>query len=280
VTAHATLAQQRRLLAAAVEISTTRYATATAPQSDPLQARVALARLDTEEADLVAQEAKLRAELKALRQVTGTDQLRIEPLRPDAVPAGLHAQGDSSLAAVPDSLADHPRVTARRAAVEAAEQTARVEQLAARPDFTVTGRYAARPLGSDFFSAFVGVRLPLWSGRKQGRLADAARAEADAARAAEDEETTALNTDLRSTLADVQSGATRLHLLTSQIIPAAQATVDATLRGYRVGQVEFLNVLAAEDSLYRAELDAALVAAEHLTHFVMLQQLLSREDVR
>ena len=81
------------------------------------------------------------------------------------------------MATLPDSLPDHPRLAARRAAVEAAEQTARVEQLAARPDFTITGRYGARPLGSDFFSAFVGVRLPLWSGRKQGRLAEAARAD-------------------------------------------------------------------------------------------------------
>jgi len=280
VTARTTLLRQRSLLATAVDISTTRYATATAPQSDPLQARVALARLDTEEADLVAQEARLRAELKALRKVSGADGFRVEPIRPETVPTALRAQGDSSLATVPDSLADHPRLAARRAAVEVAEQTARVEQLAGRPDFTVSGRYGARPLGSDFFSAFVGVRLPLWSGRKQGRLAEAARAEADAPRAAVDEETTALDAELRSTLADVQSGAIRLNLLTNQIIPAAQATVDATLRGYRVGQVEFLNVLAAEDSRYRAELDAALVAAEQLTHFVMLQQLLSREDVR
>jgi outer membrane protein TolC len=50
------------------------------------------------------------------------------------------------------------------------------------------------------------------------------------------------------------------------------------LRSYRVGQAPFLTVLAAEDSLYRAELEAAMVAAEHLTHLVMLQQLLEEED--
>jgi outer membrane protein TolC len=50
------------------------------------------------------------------------------------------------------------------------------------------------------------------------------------------------------------------------------------LRSYRVGQAPFLNVLAAEDALYRAQLDAAMVAAEHLTHLVMLEQLLVREE--
>lgn len=278
VTARATLLRQRGLLATAVEISTTRYATATAPQSDPLQARVALARLDTEEADLAAQEARLRADLKALRKVSRADPLTIEPIRPGALPVCLDAPDASTRAALPDSLGDHPRLAARRAAVEAAELTARVEQLSARPDFTITARYGARPLGSDFFSAFVGVRLPLWAGRKQGRLAEAARSDADAARAAVDEETTALTAELRGTLADVRSGETRLRLLTSQVIPAAEASVDAALRGYRVGQVPFLNVLAAEDSLYRAELDAAMVASEHLTRLVMLQQLLLPED--
>jgi len=39
-------------------------------------------------------------------------------------------------------------------------------------------------------------------------------------------------------------------------------------------------VLAAEDSFYRAELEAAMVAAEHLTHLVMLEQLLLTEDAQ
>jgi outer membrane protein TolC len=79
--------------------------------------------------------------------------------------------------------------------------------------------------------------------------------------------------------AQLQSTALRLRLLTDQVVPSAQATVDATLRNYRVGQVQFLTVLATEDALYRAELDAARVAAEHLTHLIMLDQLLSSEDV-
>jgi outer membrane protein TolC len=168
---------------------------------------------------------------------------------------------------------------AREAAVEAAEQTARVEGLAAHPDFTFMARYGARPIASDFFSAFVGIRIPLYAGRKQHRLADAARADAEAARAAVAEERQALGAELRSALAQVRSGEERLRLLVDKVIPAASATVDASVRSYRVGQVEFLNVIATEDALYRAELDAARVAAEHLTHLVLLEQLVSREDL-
>jgi outer membrane protein, heavy metal efflux system len=171
----------------------------------------------------------------------------------------------------------HPRLQARQAAVLAAEQSVHVERLAARPDFMLMTRYGARPLGSDFFSASVGLRLPIWAGRKQHRLADAARADLEAAQAAEAEEAAALRAELQTAQGQVESGRRRLGLLTGKVIPAAQATVDAVLRGYRLGQTDFLTVLATEDSLYRAELDAAMIAAEHLTHLVMLQQLLLRE---
>jgi outer membrane protein, heavy metal efflux system len=277
VTARATLQRQRRLLATAVDIATARYATTSAPQSDPLQARVAMARLGAEDADLAEEQAKVGAELKALRNVRGSERLTIELIRPEGIPVTLHQeQRDASL--MSDSLPAHPRLVARRAAVEAADRTIRVEQLGARPDFNITTRYGARPLGADFFSAFVGIRVPLWAGRKQSRLADAARADADAARAELAAETAALEADLEAARAAVASGETRLGLLTTQVIPSAFATVEAVLRSYRVGQSPFLNVLAAEDSLYRAELEAAMVAAEHLTHLVMLEQLLLKED--
>jgi outer membrane protein, heavy metal efflux system len=282
VTARATLTRQRELLAAGVDISTARYASTTAPQSDPLQARVALARLDTEEADLTAEEAELRAQLKALRNAGGADSVNVEPIRPESIPENLRlsARSGATLAgnlSAKDSVPQHPRLAARQAAITAAEQSVRVERLGGRPDFTVMSRYGARPLGSDFFSAFVGVRIPFYAGRKQHRLADAARADADAARAALAEEQAALREEIRTALAQIQGEAVRLHLLTAQVVPASQATVDATLRSYRVGRIEFLNVLAAEDALYRAQLDAARVAADHLTHLVMLEQLVTPE---
>jgi cobalt-zinc-cadmium efflux system outer membrane protein len=279
--AEAILARQRALLGTGVEISTTRYATGSVGQSDPLQARVARARLDTEAAALAAEDAGVRADLRALRNVRGADSVPAEPINAESVYTALehteaHRIGEQGGA---DSvLLAHPRLESRRAAIEGAEATARVEALGARPDFTLMTRYGARPLGSDFFSAFVGVRLPLWAGRKQHRLAEAARDEAVAARAALTDETQALTAELVRLRADAQAGQVRLQLLVTQVVPSAEATLEAALRSYRVGQVDFLNVLAVEDALYRARLDAAQVAAEHLTHLVMLRQLLAHGD--
>ena len=53
-------------------------------------------------------------------------------------------------------------------AVGQATRTIRVERLGARPDFVLTARYGYRPVAfglnfPDFFSAFVGLRLPIWA---------------------------------------------------------------------------------------------------------------------
>ena len=278
VTARETLQRQRALLQTAVEIATARYATGSVPQSDPLQARVARARLDADAAALAAEEAGARAELRALRRAPA-ESLALAPL-PVLADSMWRAHERFGLALTDNALEQHPRLLARREALEVARQTVAVERLGARPDFTLSARYGARPLGSDFFSAFVGVRLPLWAGRKQLRLADAARAESEAASAALAGEETALSAELARTRADITGGAERIRLLADQVVPAADATVEAALRSYGVGQADFLSVLSAEDALYRARLELASVTAEHFTHLVMLHELVRPEGAR
>ena len=280
VAAERTLVEQRKLLEGGVEIATIRYGTGRVPQVDPLQARVALARLDTEAAALSAEEAGLRADLRAVRGVREPEQLAVQPVDPGEVHAILQEAEavHAGHLAMGDPLAGHPRIEVRQAEIEAARGTARAEALEGRPDFELITRYGARPLGADFFSAFVGVRIPLWAGRKQGRLAEAARIDAEAAERGLDEDRAALTAELERTLADATAGAARLRLLVESVLPLTEEGVAAALRGYRTGQTDFLSVLTAEDARYRAELEATEVAAEHLTHLVMLDQLLEPEN--
>lgn len=280
VAAGRTLRTQRALLESAMDISIARYGTGSAPQADPLQARIALARLDTEEASLLAEEEGLRADLRAVRGVRMAERLPVEPVRADSVHAILgeaEARHEGHLAEN-DPVAGHPKLEVRRAEIEAAEETARVETLNGRPDFEFSARYGARPLGSDFLSAFVGLRIPLWAGRKQHLLAQAARIDAEAAARGLEEDQDALTAELERTLADARAGATRLRLLVERVVPVSEEAVEAALRGYRTGQTDFLSVLTAEDARYRADLEAAAVAAEHLTHLTILEQLLAAEN--
>src|SRR2546428_8604518 len=144
MTALETLRHQRELLEAAVQLSTTRYATGAAPQSDPLQAKLARDRLQSEAFALESERVAALAAVNALRNRTPGDSLGVVPMDPAQVRAGISPLPPSdSLVAL--ALASHPRLAARRAAVDAATRTIQVERLGARPDFTLTLRDGYRP---------------------------------------------------------------------------------------------------------------------------------------
>jgi len=134
------------------------------------------------------------------------------------------------------------------------------ERLGGRPEFTITARYGARPLGADFASAFIGVRIPHWS-------------DADAARADIAESEVALRSEIEQMTAVAAAGHERLVILVDRVLPSATAAVEAALRGYRLGQAKISDVLSAQDVEYRTRLETALAVTDHLNHLVMLGQL-------
>lgn len=280
VSAQQALGRERSLVAGGVDISTARYGTGSVPQSDPLLARVALARLEADGAALAAEEAGLRADLRAVRGIKGREDLAIAPFTFDSLAAlaGITDSIHAAHLAVASPLEMHPRVVAARSTLQAAQETATAEALSGRPDFEISTRYGARPLGADFFSAFVGIRVPLWAGRKQRMLVQAANLDAEAAQHALDQDEAELSAELDRTLAEAQAGAVRIRILVGRVVPTAREGLEGALRGYRVGRNDYLSVLTMQSELYRAESETAQVAAEHLTHLVMLELLLEPED--
>src|SRR5438094_8649119 len=281
VTALGTLRHQRELLEAAVQLSTTRYATGAAPQSDPLQAKLARDRLRSEEFALESERIAALGAVDPLRNRAAGGSVSVTLIDPAALRAGEAPQPPAdSLVAL--ALATHPRLAVRRAAVDAATRSIQVERLGARPDFTLTLRYGYRPRAfnfkfPDFFSAFVGLRVPVWAWRKQNRLADAARADSTGAAAGLRDAELQLSREVAEAAARVQASQQRLALLVDGVLPNAEGTVESVLRSYQVGRAEFLTLLSVEDARYRAELEAAAVAADYQAQLVLLRQLTAEE---
>src|ERR1700694_5782438 len=88
VTALETLRRQRELLEAAVHISTSRYATDAAPQSDPLQAKLARDRLQSEAYALESERVAALAAVNALRSRAPGGSVAVASIDPAAVRAG------------------------------------------------------------------------------------------------------------------------------------------------------------------------------------------------
>src|SRR6266536_2544181 len=282
VTALETLRHQRDLLEAAVQLSTTRYATGAAPQSDPLQAKLVRDRLQSEEFALESERVAALAAVNALRNRALGDSVALVSVDPTGVRAGAAPEPPTDrLVAL--ALSTHPRLAIGRAGVDAATRTIQVERLGARPDFTLTLRYGYRPRAfnfnfPDFFSASVGLRLPVWAWRKQNRLADAARADSSGAAAGLRDAELQLSREVTETAARVQASQQRLALLVDGVLPTAQGTVESVMRSYQVGRAEFLTLLSVEDAHFRAQLEAAAVAADYLTQLAMLRQLTTGEQ--
>src|SRR2546428_4612928 len=230
VTALETLRHQRELLEAAVQLSTTRYATGAAPQSDPLQAKLARDRLRSEEFALESERIAGLAAVNALRNRAPEDTVTVAPIDPAAVRTGVGSRPPAD-PLVAQALATHPRLAIRRAAVDAATRTIQVERLGARPDFTFGVRYGLRPAFGgiynqpDFFSVSVGLRLPVWAWRKQNRLADAARADSTRSAADPRDAELPLSREVTETAARVQASQQRLALPADGVLPTAPRTV-------------------------------------------------------
>src|SRR5437870_1916105 len=92
VTALETLRHQRELLDAAVQLSTTRYATGAAPQSDPLQAKLARDRLRSEEFALESERIAALATVNALRSRAPGDSVPVTSIDLAALRAGAAPQ--------------------------------------------------------------------------------------------------------------------------------------------------------------------------------------------
>src|SRR5881398_3816466 len=92
VTALETLHHQRQLLDAAVQLSTTRYATGAAPQSDPLQAKLARDRLRSEEFALESERVAALAAVNTLRNRTPEDSVPVTSMDPAALRSGAAPQ--------------------------------------------------------------------------------------------------------------------------------------------------------------------------------------------
>src|SRR5438128_4269522 len=89
VTALETLRRQLALLNVAVQLSTTRYATGTAPQSDPLQAKLARDRLRSEAFALESERVAALAALNALRNRTPGESIGLGPIDAAATRAAV-----------------------------------------------------------------------------------------------------------------------------------------------------------------------------------------------
>jgi outer membrane protein TolC len=150
------------------------------------------------------------------------------------------------------------------------------------PDFNVGLFYASigdpdtpqRPpqAGKDALGVRLGLTLPLWVGKNQGRVnqAHAERARAEALRQGR---VNASRTDIRVAYFRLQNAQRLVELYRTDLLPQAASALETTEAWFREGYAEFTDLIEAQSTSYNFQLTLARAQADYGKHFARLEAL-------
>jgi len=225
-------------------------------QTDVLRAQVEVARLTEDIMRMEAMREVQAAQLLALLDRPAGDSVAtpVRPVYPESLPPV------DSLAAL--ALAQRPMLHAGDRDVAAAAATERRAAREIWPDLQLGVIYGQRGMpegGTDrMMSLMLGATIPIWAGSRQREM----RREASAMREMAEAELAAMQAETRARVVELVTDVGRAHRLAllyrGDVLPQAEATVNAALAAYRTGQVDFMTVLDARitENSYRRDLIA------------------------
>lgn len=256
------LRDQQLWFAQLEQAATAAYAAGRRQQHDLL--RIAMERdlLDEEAIRLqqmaLEQDAKLDRWLGTEADGADISRLPMLPMPPDAASAA-------------ESLARHPLILAEFHMVEVGGIGVELARQSYRPAFAVDVAYGFREgedndgdSRPDFFSAMLSFELPLFPGQRQDRQVASANARELELRSTLKDRQRELQRQYDAALSDWQSLDQRIGLFEQRVMPAADATVEATRQAYRNDVAPFDELVRAEKTLLDARTRLLRLRAERL----------------
>ncbi len=240
----------KALVTQVLRVAETRYATGKGLQQDILAGQVQHSELLDEGVTLASRERVVRAGIGRLIN-RGDSFVEDGPVALDDLGEIPHHKLLSRVA-----LQLNPLIQARKVAIDRAKVDVQLAEKAYLPDFDLRLGYGQREDRPDFFSATVGITVPLWQSKRQdSQLAAAEKRLIGAQKSLLGLRQTLPHT-IEQVLAEID-GARENHRLFRQAL-SLQAThlADASLAAYSVGKVEFNTMLSARIRLLRIELKA------------------------
>ncbi len=253
-----TVDRNQDLLNQFIKVAKTKYETGKGLQQDVLLAQLELSKLIDQRIQLEAIRRHQAIQLNILMDQSPEAEIGLPPEADRLLPE-LHAEQDLY------RRAEMARPILRRLATEIDAARSRLD-LAKRdhyPDFSVGLSYGDRtgsnplPGGgarADFFSVRLGVNVPLYAGRKQSKAVAQRGLEVQTSRYALIDERGIVRAAIVAGVTDYATAKRQISLFETGIIPQAEQTVKSMLAGYQVGEVDFLNLVRSQMTLFNYEL--------------------------
>ena len=215
---------------------------------DVLRAQIEQDRLTTDIANLEDSRRPLLAQFKAALGLRAGQPDPPVPRQFESTPLDLSSDRLFEVA-----LAHNPRLKAMAAEVRRAEAALGLAYKSRVPDFsagTEVDVKAAPVMWNPQFS----VTLPIWRDKIAAEIA-AAQAGRRSAEARLSAEQISLAVDFAEKSFMFREASRNLALLQDQLIPKARLSLEVARSGYLSGQIDFLNLISAEQSLFGFQLD-------------------------
>ena len=252
------LEKNKSLLRQFISVARTKYETGKGLQQDILLAQLELSKLMDQGIQLVALRRHQAIQLNTLMDRPASDLVSL----PESVHLSMpKVRSEAELYEVAESI--RPTIKERETNVEAAQSRLELAKRDQYPDFKLGVTYGERSgdnppfMGgsrADLFSVMVGAKIPLYSGRKQSKAISQKTTELARSRYALIDEKGLVRAAISASVTDYQKSQDQFELFGKGIIPQAQQTVQSMLAAYQVSEVDFLNLVRSQITLFNYEL--------------------------
>jgi cobalt-zinc-cadmium efflux system outer membrane protein len=249
--------QNKALMRDFVEIAQTKYKVGKGLQQDVLLAQLELSRLFDRQIPLTGMRSAAQADLNALLDLPANQNIDLPIAPPNIALPNLPPEAQL----LQSALENRPLLDVARAMTEAAKSRMDLAKKDYYPDFQLGAGYGFRdgqdPIRgerSDLASFMFRVNVPIYFKSKQSQAVNQRSSEYFQSKHMLNETLRLVQAAIARNYAHYHASRDQVSLFGTAIIPQAQQTVSAMLSAYQVNQVDFLNVLNAQLSLYNAQI--------------------------
>jgi len=253
-----TVKQNQTLLEQFIEVAKTKYETGKGLQQDVLLAQLELSKLLDREIQLDGIRRQQAIQLNILMDDTPEASVTLPTEVERALPVLV-----SERALYEQANGARPLLRQLETNIAAAQARLDLAKREYYPDFTVGMTYGNRtgmnPMPradgrADFISVMVGVKVPFYAGRKQSRAVVQRGLDVQTGRYALQDERALVRGAIATAVTDYERAKQQLLLFEKGIVPQAEQTVKSMLAGYQVSEVDFLNLVRSQITLFNYQL--------------------------
>lgn len=275
-----TVRKNLTLLRKLADIASTKYEVGNGLQQDVLLAQLELSKALDSEINIRAMRDQARIRLNVLMGRAPDVPLELPASKPGAAPPVADAESLFLLA-----TSGRPVLAVQRASIAASESRLELARRDYYPDLKVGVTYGNRDEDDfgrsrqDFLSVMVSVDVPLYAGARQDRAVQQRAREVARSQYALTDIRNQVRQAIAEALTDYRRASSQRALFEQGIIPQARQTVASMTAGYQVDQVDFLNLVRSQVTLFNYELQYWKSVSEASQALARLQAAVGQESI-